>query len=141
MEADNFCRQCLECEPYGWDKCCTDGWGKQSLRNVSLMHTEVLDPEWVSTAHARKQSSALQADLIKDSQEGNGSCTLGLLCPCRSFQRMLKRMNSSYVLSSADAKMSKTCFCLVVFSALTQVPKMILKTEQSMSHSGHVQGY
>lgn len=33
------------------------------------MHTEVLDPEWVSTAHAGKQSSGLQADLIKDSQE------------------------------------------------------------------------
>lgn len=82
-----------------------NGWRKLSLRNVSLIQTEELNPEWTGTAHAGKQSSGLHADLPKHTQEGKRVLHSWFGLSMQELQRMLERMNPSYILCKDDSDM------------------------------------
>lgn len=73
------------------------------MRNVSLLQREVLNPEWTSTG---KQSSGLHADLTEEGKQVlHNWFGLSKLEP----QRMLKRMNPSYILCRDGSDV--VCWC------------------------------
>lgn len=100
-------------------------WWKQSLRDISLIHSEKLNPEWIT--QLRQGSGALvstQTSLARTQWKGNGSWAVALACPPSHVLKGWTLSVSSATMIQmwfAGAKMMKQCFCLVTFSAICRV--------------------